>query len=179
MTSAPDSRRRLLLLRHAKAEQGGSADHDRALTDRGRADARAAGEWLVAEGLVPDLVVCSTATRAAQTWQEMATHPELAGVEVWNDRTVYNADAETILEAVSEVPEDRSTVAVVGHAPGVPDLAVELLDEEDETHDDDALTFIAESFPTMACAVLEVPGPWSDLAPGTGVLRSLHVARGG
>ncbi|HLS41079.1 MAG TPA: histidine phosphatase family protein [Ornithinicoccus sp.] len=179
MTSAPEPRRRLLLVRHAKAEQGGAADHDRELTDRGRADARAAGEWLAAAGLVPELVVCSTAARAAQTWQEMAAHPDLAKVEVWKDRNVYNADAETLLEAVSEVPEDRSTVAVVGHAPGVPDLAVELLDEEDETHDDDALTFIAESFPTMACAVLEVPGPWSDLAPGTGVLRSLHVARGG
>lgn len=176
MTS-PDSRLRLVLVRHAKTEQG-SPDHDRQLLPRGRADARAAGEWLVAEGLVPDLVVCSTAVRAAQTWQEMAAHPDLAEVEVWPDRNVYNADPETLLEVVSEAPEERTTVVLVGHAPGVPDLAVALLDEYDESHDDAGLTDLAEGFPTMACAVVELPGPWSALAPGTGVLRALHVARG-
>ena len=59
----------LILMRHSKAEEGpGKPDHDRELSDRGLRDARAAGAWLREEGLVPDLVICSTAVRTRQTW---------------------------------------------------------------------------------------------------------------
>ncbi|HZI98950.1 MAG TPA: histidine phosphatase family protein, partial [Actinomycetales bacterium] len=61
--------RRLLLIRHAKAapdDDGG--DHGRGLTARGRRDAAAIGRWLADNDLVPDLVLCSDARRARETW---------------------------------------------------------------------------------------------------------------
>ena len=63
--------RRLLLLRHAKAEkaQPGERDHERKLAARGRDDAPQLGTYLVRHGLVPDLVVVSTAARARETWE--------------------------------------------------------------------------------------------------------------
>ncbi len=67
MASAPA--RRLVLLRHAKSAWPDLPDHDRPLAGRGRGDAPAMGRWLRETGCVPDLVWCSTARRAAQTWQ--------------------------------------------------------------------------------------------------------------
>src|SRR5256885_16922284 len=66
-------RRTLVILRHAKAARpAGVADVDRPLTDRGHADAAAAGAWLAARGYVPDLVLCSPAKRTRQTWHGVA-----------------------------------------------------------------------------------------------------------
>jgi len=65
------TRRRLVVLRHAKAEQGGR-DRDRELTRRGHRDATAAGAWLVANDAVPEAVVVSPARRTVQTWEAAA-----------------------------------------------------------------------------------------------------------
>ena len=63
------SERTLVILRHAKAERPAElADADRPLTQRGHADAAAAGAWLAARGYRPDLVLCSPAKRTRQTW---------------------------------------------------------------------------------------------------------------
>src|SRR4051794_39743100 len=71
--AVPMTARRLVLLRHAKAETpGDTPDVQRQLTDKGRADATAAGAWLAAEGLRPDLVLCSPAIRTRQTWHGVA-----------------------------------------------------------------------------------------------------------
>ena len=68
MASSPA--RRLVLLRHAKSDWPDDVpDHERPLARRGRRDAPAAGRWLRKSGYVPDLVLCSTARRARETWQ--------------------------------------------------------------------------------------------------------------
>ena len=66
--------RRLLLLRHAKAErsQPGGRDHDRVLTQRGRADAKTLGAYLARHRLVPDRALVSTAARTRETWERVA-----------------------------------------------------------------------------------------------------------
>src|SRR5687768_6379666 len=87
--------RTLVLLRHAKAETpGDQMDVERALTERGQADARAAGAWLAAQNLPPELVFCSPATRTRQTWHGVAmalaeAAPEAAAPEVRYENGLY------------------------------------------------------------------------------------------
>lgn len=104
---------RLLLIRHAKTEQG-SPDVQRQLTDRGRRDSAAIGEWLQEHGAVPDLVVVSPARRARQTW-------ELTGVDarVTVDDRVYDSNLSNILTIVRETAEDVASLAIVGHNPPI------------------------------------------------------------
>lgn len=165
--------RTLILVRHAKTEQvPGKVDHDRELLPRGEGDARAGGAWIVEHALVPHLVLCSTATRAQQTWQQMAGGGQLRDVEVWSDRRIYDAYPDEILEVVREAPPEARTVMVVGHAPGVPSLAVELADEQDS--DDASLKTLHEGMPTAVGAVLEVAGDWADLGAKSARLVGVH-----
>ncbi len=170
---------RLVLVRHAKTEKSNSGgDHERGLLPRGRGDAEAAGTWLAGGAvLVPDLVLCSSAVRARQTWEVMAAHPDLADVEVWVDGRIYHASPEQLLDVVREAPESTRVLAMVGHAPGVPDLAEGLADREASAPA--ALDAIHQGFPTMACAILEPAADWSDLEPGSAALLQVATPRAG
>lgn len=173
---------RLLLVRHAKTEQQGpptQGDHGRALLPRGRGDAQAAGRWMVSEDLTPDLVLCSTAVRALQTWEAMVEgSAALAQIEVWRDRRIYNASPGELLGVLAEVPDGVGTVAVVGHAPGIPGLVVELADPE--RADEDAAELFNTGFPTMTVAALVAGEPAStaslaDLPVESMRLVALHT----
>ncbi|MGC1206936.1 MAG: histidine phosphatase family protein, partial [Ornithinimicrobium sp.] len=170
---------RLVLIRHAKTEQQGpptQGDHGRALLPRGEGDGQAAGRWLVGEGLVPDLVLCSTAVRAVQTWQAMvAGSDELADVEVWRDRRIYDASPGEVLEVLAEVPDAVGTVAIVGHAPGIPALVAELTDPE--RADEQAVELFNTGFPTMTSAVLFADGPLSGASGASMRLSTVNTAR--
>ncbi len=170
---------RLVLARHAKTEKSNSGgDHERGLLPRGRRDAEAAGTWLAGEVvLVPDLVLCSSAVRAQQTWEVMAAHPDLADVEVWVDGRIYNAPPEELLDVVREAPESARVLALVGHAPGVPALAEGLADPEPSARA--AMDAIRQGFPTMACAILEPVGHWAELEPGSAALLQVATPRAG
>ena len=128
--SSASREKTLILMRHAKAEEGpGKVDHDRELAARGRRDAKAAGKWLHAEGLVPDLVICSTAQRTRQTWEEACrggAHTEFVEFR----RSVYLGGSEQTLETVREDAGDTSTVLVVGHNPTMAQLTSLLTDGE-------------------------------------------------
>ena len=86
--------RRLVIVRHAKAEAQGPTDHERRLADRGRADARAGGAWLAATGIRPDLALVSSARRALETYDALS---EGAGweLEAEASETLYSAEPET------------------------------------------------------------------------------------
>jgi len=158
----------LVLVRHAKAEQFGPADHERALTERGLADATAAGEWLAAQGLEPDTALVSTALRTRQTWARLV---EAAGwdVEPSFDSTLYAADPETVLDLLRGLPRGSATVIVVGHNPTMAYLA-QLLD--------DGASVMAGEFATGAVAVFSYDGDWADIDEGSCRLTAFHVARG-
>lgn len=168
---------RLVLIRHAKTEHVGPAgmgDHGRRLLPRGEADGLAAGQWLVEQGLIPDLVLCSSAVRAAQTWDAMiAGAGELSDVEVWREPGIYEASPEALLQVLSEVPDGALTVAMVGHAPGIPALVADLVDPEQA--DEEILDAFNAGYPTMAIAVLEAP-PGERF--GAMALTAMHTARG-
>lgn len=150
---------RLVLFRHAKSGYpDGVADHERPLARRGQRDAPATGRWLAEHGYVPDAVVCSTALRARQTWQLAAT--SLFGAaggpepEARLESRVYDATVLGLLMLVREFSEDQRTVLVVGHNPGLAELAVGLADPPPPS-----------GFPTAAVAVLSLPGPWAGATP--------------
>ena len=129
MTSAAHDKR-LILVRHSKAEQSMSVDdHDRHLTDRGRRDAQAVGAWLKTESIVCDLVICSTSVRTRQTWDEAVrggAHTEFVEYR----RGVYLGGTAGVLDSIRDDAGDLETVLVVGHAPAMPSLASILCDGE-------------------------------------------------
>lgn len=152
---------RLVLFRHAKSGYpDGVADHDRPLAKRGRRDAPATGRWLAENGYLPDAVVCSTARRARQTWELAATGLAEAvpgtAPDVRLEPRVYEATVLGLLMLVREFPEEQRTVVVVGHNPGLAELALGLAGPPPSPPPD---------FPTAAVAVLGIPGPWAGAAP--------------
>lgn len=122
---------RLILLRHAEAEQhAAGGDFHRALTARGRGDARAVGEALAVRGFAPDLVLVSSARRAVQTWEE--ARPALPAASVELDAGLYNAGSRALLAAAQAAEAQTAqaqTVLVVAHNPGLQILALELAAE--------------------------------------------------
>lgn len=166
--------RRLTLIRHAKAEDPRSAeDHERALTQTGAADARALGHWLKAQGIVPSEVFCSTSVRTRETWAGVVEASGI-GALVENDRRIYLAHPQTLIEVLREATDRTTDLVLVGHSPGVPMLASIL---SDGAGDEDALAALEEGFPTCTAAVLSVDVDWADLAPGTARLTTMHTAR--
>ena len=155
-------RRKLIVMRHAKAgELPGGPDFERALRPRGLRDSAAAGRWLAASGLRPDLVLCSAARRTRQTWQHLSgtllAGTAGGGPEFVAERRLYQADSEDVAEVVRDAGGQFATVLYIGHNPAAVGL-VRLL------------TGTEPAFPTAAIAVIGVTGSWADLAPVGGEL---------
>jgi phosphohistidine phosphatase len=143
--------RTFLILRHAKAvrEDSGS-DKERELTSRGRKDAERMGELVRSEALVPELVICSTATRARETYNLFARGAGYEGPIEFLDE-LYLAPAVSYVEAARRLGKSASKVMVIGHNPGLEALV-------------DVLTGCAEPLSTAALAVCELPvEAWADL----------------
>jgi len=165
---------RLIVMRHAKAEQAAPNDFERALTERGRADARAAGAWLAGRGWVPDHALVSAATRTRETFEGVAAGGDFS-VQPDLDRSLYSAAPESVVDLVRLVPSEIRNLLLIGHNPTMGSLA-QLL--HDGTGDEDAITEMAGDFPTGALALLEHDGAWADLAWTSCSLAGFHVARG-
>lgn len=170
-----DHSRRIVVIRHAKAEQAGATDFERELAARGRADAAALGSWLAGQGLLPDHALVSAATRTRQTWTELAA---AAGwdVEPELDRGLYSAGPETALDLLRGVPAASRTLVLVGHNPTVATLA-QLLDdgEGDVAASNDMLL----GYPTGAATVLSYAGAWAELTEQAARVLAFHVGRAG
>jgi phosphohistidine phosphatase len=167
-----DYAHRLVLLRHAKSDWPDEmADVDRPLAKRGQRDAPVAGRWLARRAYIPDYVVCSAARRARETWElaGQALQAEVPGVprpEVIFDDRVYEATVLSLLMLVREFPEAQRTILVVGHNPGLAELAVGLADPPPTP---------PAGLPTSSIAVLGLPGPWTDAAPVQGRLLDFAI----
>lgn len=156
--------RRLVLFRHAKSDRPvGVADHQRPLATRGQRDATAAGAWLRDNLDAIDLAVCSTATRARQTWelasQRLADEPQSRA-----EQRVYAATAEELLAVVRDIPAQVGTAVIVGHNPGLEDLLSMLGGNDDPLK-------------TSGIAVLHGQGGWVDCGPGM-ALVAMATPRG-
>jgi len=156
--------RRLIVMRHAKAgDLPGGPDLKRALSPRGLRDAASAGGWLRGQGFIPDVVICSSARRARQTWEQAAAGLA-AVVDLREDPRLYEAGSGELLEIIRETQPDVATLMYVGHNPAACDLATGLLGQ-------------ARGFATAAVAVIGLAAPWAGAAAGGGELVAYWTPR--
>lgn len=115
--------KKLLLLRHAKAEDAtpGSSDINRALNERGKKEAQAIGTFIRKQSLRFDLVLCSPVVRARETAELVLAAAEVTA-NLRDDQRIYEASPRQLLEVISEIEEDKSAVLLVGHNPGMEEL---------------------------------------------------------
>ena len=163
----------LLLLRHAKADRGPArSDHDRQLAARGERASVAVGEHLSRLGARPGRVLCSSARRTIETWQGLRSAWDVEVELVVSDR-LYLASAAELLEVLREQPDETECVLLIGHNPGIQDLAVALAGEGDR----DAYDRLRRKLPTAGLCELALEGPWAQLRPGAGRLVRFDVPR--
>ena len=148
--------KRLVLMRHAKSDWSFNLeDHARPLNARGQSAAKAMGDWLRAQGYLPDQVLCSDATRTRETLSRLGLE-----VPVQFSRDLYLADPKTMFEALRNATGE--TVMLIGHNPGICAMAHEVLADW-PSHDrfDDC--------PTGATLIADFDiKDWETLEPGTG-----------
>lgn len=152
----------LLVLRHARARRASptGGDRDRPLDERGRADAAAVGRRLAEEGLVPDLVLASSAVRAADTARLAAEAGGFPGrVELLDE--LYDSDARSVVELLRRRGPGHLRVLLVGHQPTLGEL-VELLAD------------LRAPLAPGALAKVELPlGEWERLGRAVGRLTDV------
>lgn len=156
--------RSLVILRHAKsAWPDGVTDHERPLAPRGRREAPLVGRWLAEYVPRIELVRCSSAKRARQTWARVAA--ELAAApEARTDQRLYAASVDDLLAVIREVPDEVHTALFIGHNPGLEDLV-------------QTLSGTSCELKTSAIAVLSGTGGWGDVAPGWATLHTTATPR--
>ena len=147
-------------------------DHDRSLAPRGRGAAKLIRDHLRKEKIAPEVVLCSSARRTQETLELIAPAWGPAAV-VRVERSLYGASAGQLLGRVQSVEDAIRSVMVIGHNPGLEDLAAALAGDGVG----DALDRMAMKFPTAALAVFAVPTAWRDLAPGGATLAAYVVPR--
>lgn len=120
----------LLILRHGKSSWKNAelADHDRPLKKRGKRDAGKIGDLMRYEGLEPDIILTSTAKRAADTAKIVADTTGFDG-EIRSHRTIYHGDILDYLELINSLESEINTVLIVGHNPGLEEFLSDLIDE--------------------------------------------------
>jgi phosphohistidine phosphatase len=156
------TKRRLYLLRHAKSswKEAGLADHERPLSGRGRRAVKAMRRHLRAQKVEPDLVLCSTATRARQTLEGI--EPSLRRGATRVEDALYGASPAELLARLHEIEPRVRSVMVIGHNPGLEELALLLARDGSK---------VGAKFPTGALATLEFSGAgWDALDRGTAEL---------
>jgi phosphohistidine phosphatase len=161
--------RRLLLFRHSTAERGdaGTSDLARELTTQGRSDASLIGAYLANHSFQPQRALVSPAVRTRDTWRQVAAALRVAPEPVFDDR-LYNAVSETLLEAIKETPDNVETLLLLGHNPGLHELALLLV----ATGDIDTRERLRENFPTSGLAIVDFAlDRWTKLHAHSGRLE--------
>jgi phosphohistidine phosphatase len=160
--------KRLYLLRHAKSswKDDSLPDHDRPLAGRGRRAAKAIARHLRQQGIEPELVLCSSARRARETLDRV--EPALGKSTVRIEDGLYAASASMLLDRLRSVADTVESVMLIGHNPGLQDLALGLA--RPSPHADD----LATKYPTAALATLELSAStWRELGSDTAELAEL------
>ncbi len=171
----------LCLLRHARASRRiDLQDFDRPLAPAGFEAAHGMAEVLRAEGLEPELVLCSGARRAHETWEAVAAHlappsaPEIArrvSLDLRDD--LYLASHIRLLAALRELPDTVNAVLVIAHNPGLQRLANGLAGPASR---EDARAALSRGYPPAGLAVLSFSTErWAGIAPGGGCLERFLV----
>lgn len=168
--------RQLLLLRHAKSswDDPQLSDHARPLNARGRRGATAMARAMRELGLAPEVVLVSSARRTLQTLEALAPLPDSPIVEPMD--ALYLASPQTLLATLRRVPETARSVLLIGHNPGLHELALALVGAAGMAAPAApsalaaAARRLAETYPTGALAEFSIATPWRLLEPGGGRL---------
>jgi phosphohistidine phosphatase len=164
--------KRLLVLRHAKAELDSATgrDFDRPLAERGWKHGAAVGRAMRERGLSPDAIIASPAKRVAETLAALAEG--YGPLEPDFDQRIYNASPETLLEVVRQADDGVQTLLLVGHNPGLQLLLLDLMRDDDNGYRER----IEQGFPTAALAAVDLPASsWVGAESGSGELVDLII----
>jgi phosphohistidine phosphatase len=164
----------IYLLRHAKSswDEPELLDHERPLAKRGRKAVALLREHFLESGVAPDLVLCSSAVRAIQTLEGVREGLP-PGTQVETEAGLYAAGAGSLLRRLHRLPEEIGSAMLVGHNPGIEDLAAELAGGGDP----DALAAIEAKYPTGGLATLAFEGVWRELGPQGATLEAFVVPK--
>ena len=165
--------KQLLLLGHAKSswDDPALADFDRPLAARGLKAAPRMGRELARRDWLPDLALVSPALRTRETWRLVSAELP-ARVPVEFAEALFEATAGDILAEVQQAIASAGCLMVLGHNPGLEDLARRLAGPRSDAG---ARSKLEEKFPTGALARFVVDDEWADLAFGTA--RLTHCIR--
>jgi phosphohistidine phosphatase len=150
--------KQLIILRHSKTEKINPAgDPARELTKPGRRWAMEAGREIHEAAGMPDLLVTSNAIRALQTGDLAAEAMKYAGERrVVPD--VYGATENELIEVIQAFPDEFSSIVLVGHNPGMEELANSFSGKREQGH-----------LPTAGWVVVEMSSDaWKDAKSGGG-----------
>ena|SRR5436190_13059090 len=156
--------KQLFVLRHAKSswDDPGLEDYERPLAPRGRRAVKVLAEHFRAEGIEPELILCSSARRTRETLEGTGL-----GGEALIEHELYSASPGQVLERLQRVPDEVGSVMVVGHNPTMQVLVLRLAASGAASElDGSGFRDIQRKFPTGAVATLAFEGGWSELGPG-------------
>jgi phosphohistidine phosphatase len=159
----------LSLLRHAKSswDSPNLQDFDRPLNERGNDAAPRMGRFMAANGIAPELVLCSPSTRTRQTLDLVLPHLSPAPSVAYED-ALYLGTPAVLLRRLRAVAASIRHVMIVAHDPGLHQLAMELA----RSGDPELIELLGRKFPTAALAVIDFDAEsWSKVRRGAGRLR--------
>jgi phosphohistidine phosphatase len=163
----------IYLLRHAKSSWADPTlpDHERPLAPRGRRDAKRIAKHLARLAIAPELVLCSAAERTRATLEVL--RPALGKTPtVRLEEELYAASSDELLERLRALPEAVDSVMLIGHNPGLQQLALVLASPSAE------LERLEAKFPTAALATLTLPNTiWSQLSQDDALLAAYVVPK--
>jgi phosphohistidine phosphatase len=151
--------RTLYLLRHAKSswKDASLADFERPLKKRGREAAEAMGRFLASKKVNLSILISSPSIRTRQTTEIVQREAKL-GVEPQFDQRIYEASLSTLVQIVSEIPDDKKAAMLVGHNPGMEELLAFLTREHRQV-------------PTGALARISIDSSWKEAGRSSGKLE--------
>lgn len=159
----------LLLLRHAKSDWGSpeQPDIERPLNQRGHQSAALMGTWLMRQHIQPEWAICSTAQRVRETMTDLCSNLSLPESLIQFDQRLYLADLNTLLDSLSQCPNDMDYILLVGHNPGLEQLLIYLCGPNLPRSKSGKL------MATATLAHINLPDDWHQLAPECGKLKQI------
>ena len=163
----------LCLLRHAHSDPAASHDiddHDRVLSVRGLMEAENVGAFMKEQRITPDAMFCSSSTRTKETARVALAELYKGGMDsiaTRFDRDLYLAPPDVIMDEVREADDRFGMLLIVGHNPGLEDLAEKLARAGDE---------MIGKFPPSALAVFACDvDKWRDFSAKKVKLKTVFM----
>jgi phosphohistidine phosphatase len=163
----------LYVLRHAKSawNTDAASDFQRPLAKRGIRNARQVGHWMAEHAMIPEYIISSPALRAWQTVTLVCTQLGIEETNIEFNSVLYLADVDTLLSCIRRLPENRQSILLVGHNPGLEDLVAWLTSGEVPHFDDGKI------LPTATLAAFSMNVSWEQLDADQTRLEQIKRAR--